>query len=126
MKNEQNTKGQQMSTVNTEVTITNAYRHCPIVFSVPGRSIRLGPLESCKIERHRLKSPELSALIRSGVVHVQERPSPKASAAEAGTSGDHGKPTEGPRSDKEAHGTDKERPEKEATAPGKKKHDKPK
>jgi hypothetical protein len=73
---------QQPRQEQAKIAVTNAYRHRPITFSVTGGSVRLGPLETCELERDCLHSPELSQLILDGIVQVRELGAPAAAPAE--------------------------------------------
>jgi hypothetical protein len=73
---------QQPRQEQAKVAVTNTYRHRPIAFSVIGGSVRLGPLETCELDRDCLALPELSQLILSGIVQVRELGAPVAAPAD--------------------------------------------
>lgn len=53
-----------------KVTVTNIYRDQPILFHMVGGSVRLGPFETRELDAACLASPELSDLVRAGVLRV--------------------------------------------------------
>jgi hypothetical protein len=55
-----------------KIAVTNTYRNQPLLFHVPGGSVRLGPLETREISREFLASPELSRLVLTGAVRVRD------------------------------------------------------
>jgi hypothetical protein len=55
-----------------KITVTNMYRDQPILFHVVGGSVRLGPFETREVDAACLASPEVSDLVRAGVLLVRE------------------------------------------------------
>ena len=55
-----------------KITVTNMYRDQPILFHVVGGSVRLGPFETRELDAPCLASPEVSDLVRAGVLRVGE------------------------------------------------------
>jgi hypothetical protein len=66
-----------------DITVMNLYRNQPLSFHYLGGSVRLGPLESRKVSRGALSSPELAHLRSIGAVSVEDAaPAPAAGRGE--------------------------------------------
>ena len=63
------------------VAVTNMYRNQSILFHTLGGGVRLAPFETRELTRDCLVSPELSELVRTGVVRVREIDADDAAAA---------------------------------------------